>query len=140
MILLYHKICFSKILLYAIILKDKNKMKIKEIKTKSFSWLHISKPGRKEIEYLKDKYDFHPLDLEDCLVKIQRPQISEYTNHIFFILTFPVYNRKNKEIESSEIDFFISNKYIITIGDEFIPVVNTSSPSSCLKLPEPMSC
>jgi len=99
-------------------------MKTKEIKTKSFSWLHISKPGRKEIEYLKDKYNFHPLDLEDCLVKIQRPQISEYTNHIFFILTFPVYNRVNKEIESSEIDFFISAKYIITISDEFIPVVN----------------
>jgi len=99
-------------------------MKIKEIKTKSFSWIHISKPKRREISYLKDKYDFHPLDLEDCLVKIQRPQISEYTDHMFFILTFPVYNKITKEIESSEIDFFISSKYLITLSDEFIPVVN----------------
>ena len=99
-------------------------MKIKEIKTKSFSWTHISKPQRKEIDYLKNKYDFHPLDLEDCLVRIQRPQIGEYTNHIFFILTFPVYNRITKEIESSEIDFFISSKYIITLSDEYIPITN----------------
>jgi len=88
-----------------------------KIKTKRLLWNHINKPNKEDIEKLREEYDFHPLDLEDCLVRIQRPQISEYPHYIFFILTFPVYNRKSREIESSEVDFFVSSKYIITITD-----------------------
>ena len=98
-------------------------MKIDKIKTKKLLWIHIEKPTRSEIEYLKKEYDFHPLDLEDCLVKVQRPQISEYAHYIFFILTFPAYNRKDREIESSEVDFFIGSKYLITISDGQIPAL-----------------
>jgi len=98
-------------------------MKIDKIKTKKLLWIHIEKPGRGEIEYLQKEYDFHPLDLEDCLVKVQRPQFSEYSHYIFFILTFPFYNRETREIESSEVDFFIGAKYIITISDGKIPVL-----------------
>lgn len=98
-------------------------MKIKKIKTKKISWIHIEKPTREQAEWLKKEYDFHPLDLEDCLVKVQRPQISEYNHYVFFILTFPFYNRKTREIESSEVDFFISSKYVITITDGKLPTV-----------------
>lgn len=92
-------------------------MNIKKIKTKQIIWEHIIKPTQKETDYLKKTYDFHPLDLEDCLVKVQRPQISEYPHYVFFILTFPVYNRKKHEIESAEIDFFIGSKFLVTISD-----------------------
>jgi magnesium transporter len=95
-------------------------MKINKIKTKKLEWVHIVKPSREEVDYLKETYDFHPLDLEDCLVKVQRPQINEYAHYLFFILTFPVYNRRTKEIESSEIDFFIGAKYLVTISDGLI--------------------
>ncbi|MFA6466381.1 MAG: magnesium transporter CorA family protein [Patescibacteria group bacterium] len=98
-------------------------MKIDKIKTKKILWLHIEKPTRAEIEYLQKEYDFHPLDLEDCLGRIQRPQISEYTHYIFFILTFPAYNRETREIESSEVDFFIGPKYLITISDGRTPTI-----------------
>lgn len=99
-------------------------MNIQEIKTKNVLWLHINKPTRIEMDYLRDNYHFHHLDLEDCLVRVQRPQISEYHNYIFFILTFPVFNKELREIESSEIDFFISEKYIITLNDGFNTTVN----------------
>ena len=99
-------------------------MVIKKIKTKKVIWNHISKPNTKNIEELKKEYDFHPLDLEDCLVKIQRPQISEYPHYIFFILTFPVYNSKTKEIESGEVDFFIGSKFLVTISDGAIPIID----------------
>ncbi len=99
-------------------------MKINKIKTKKLSWIHISKPTKEHTEFLKKEYDFHPLDLEDCLIKIHRPQISEYAHYIFFILTFPVFNRKTREMSSGEIDFFIGSKYLITISDGSIPVVD----------------
>ncbi|MBP9801975.1 magnesium/cobalt transporter CorA [Patescibacteria group bacterium] len=99
-------------------------MSVQKIKTKKISWTHIHKATRKEIEFIGDEYKFHKLDLEDCLVRVQRPQISQYHNYLFFILTFPVYNRHTKEIESSEIDFFVGAKYVITFSDGLNPVVN----------------
>lgn len=92
-------------------------MQIDKIKTKNIQWIHIEKPTREQLDYLQKEYDFHPLDLEDCLVKSQRPQISEYSHYIFMTLTFPVYNRKTREIESSEVDFFIGSRFLITISD-----------------------
>lgn len=98
-------------------------MGVDKIKTKKLLWTHIENVTRAEIDFLKTEYDFHPLDLEDCLVKVQRPQISEYSHYIFFILTFPVYNRTTREIESSEVDFFIGSRYIVTISDGRIPTL-----------------
>lgn len=99
-------------------------MNIQEIKTKKILWIHINKPTRVEMDYLKENYNFHHLDLEDCLVRVQRPQISEYHNYIFCILTFPVFNKTTREIESSEVDFFISDKYLISLTDGLNPTVN----------------
>lgn len=99
-------------------------MAIKQIKTKRITWLHITKPSPEDIEYLRKEYQFHPLDLEDCIGRVQRPQISEYPHYIFFILTFPYYDRKNKVIESSEMDFFIGPKYLITISDGLVQTVD----------------
>ena len=99
-------------------------MSIQQIKTKKLTWIHLNKATRKEIEELENEYGFHRLDLEDCLVKVQRPQISEYHNYIFFILTFPVYNPHTREIESSEVDFFVGSKYVITLTDGLNPTVN----------------
>ena len=92
-------------------------MKLGKIKTKKITWININKPDKESIQYLKDNYDFHPLDLEDCLGKVQRPPISEYSHYLFFILTFPVYNRQTREIESSEVDFFVGSRYLVTICD-----------------------
>ncbi|MFA5126426.1 MAG: magnesium transporter CorA family protein [Patescibacteria group bacterium] len=99
-------------------------MAIERIKTKNLLWLHISQPSPKDLDQLKEEYGFHPLDLEDCLVKIQRPQISEYPHYIFFILTWPFYDRKTRTIESSEMDFFVGPKYLVTISDGLVPTVN----------------
>lgn len=99
-------------------------MKVSKIKTKKLTWTHITKPDRESMDFLKENFDFHPLDLEDCLEKVQRPQISEYPHYIFFILTYPVYNRQTREIESSEVDFFIGPKYLVTVSDGLMDTVD----------------
>jgi len=98
-------------------------MATNKIKTKRLEWIHIERPDTEQIEYLKKEFDFHPLDLEDCLNDVQRPQISEYSHYVFFILTFPVYNRKTREIEASEVDFFIGSRYLVTISDGGVDTV-----------------
>lgn len=91
--------------------------KIQQIKFKNFTWTNIIQAKGKEIEYLRENFDFHPLDLEDCLSPAQRPKLDEYTHYLFLILTFPFYEVKNREIIASEIDFFIGPNYLVTLTD-----------------------
>ncbi len=88
---------------------------IKILKSKNLTWINITKPAKKEIGYLQKYFDFHPLDLEDCLPPLQRPKLLEHHNYLFMILQFPVYNRKTKTLKSTEVDFFITPKHLITV-------------------------
>ncbi|TSD04624.1 MAG: magnesium transporter [Parcubacteria group bacterium Athens0714_12] len=88
--------------------------KIKIIKIKDLVWIDIVNAGEKEIKYLKQEFNFHPLDLKDCFPPLQRPKLIVQENYIFMILQFPFYNRETKEILPSEIDFFIGKNFIIT--------------------------
>ncbi|MBL4694526.1 magnesium/cobalt transporter CorA [Candidatus Gracilibacteria bacterium] len=78
-----------------------------------FTWISISSPNEDSIKYLKQNYDFHPLDLEDCLSGIQRPKIDDYEDYLFLVLRTPIH--KKKQIRGDEVDIFISQKYIITV-------------------------
>jgi len=90
---------------------------LKEIKTKNFCWLNIANASSQEIDSLREKYNFHPLDRDDCLKVGQRPKIEKYPDYIFLVLLFPIYNKTTREIEPTEIDFFVSRNYFISVHD-----------------------
>jgi magnesium transporter len=97
---------------------------IHQIATKNLKWINITKNNVEEIEYLRENFNFHPLDLEDCLSPAQRPKIEKYDDYIFVILTFPVYDRKTRAIYSEEIDFFVGKDFLVTIHNNEIPPIN----------------
>lgn len=97
---------------------------ISQISTKNLKWVNITKNNVEEIEYLRENFSFHPLDLEDCLSPAQRPKVEKYDDYIFVILTFPVYNRKTRAIYSAEVDFFIGKDFIVTIHNNELPPIN----------------
>lgn len=87
------------------------------IKSLKFSWLNIINASTEEVDYLKKKFKFHQLDLDDASAHkhAQRPKISIQPNYIFMVLLFPVYNRKSRDIKPTEIDIFITKDHLITI-------------------------
>lgn len=96
--------------------KTKNQiMNIQQIKTEKIRWINIINPGQKEIDYLREKFHFHPLDLKDCLTQSQRSKVDIYPDYIFLVLLFPIYNKETQEISASEVDFFISKDYLISL-------------------------
>ena len=103
-------------------LNDKH---IKEINFPSgLKWISVDKASKKQTSWLKEKYNFSDLDLKDIMPPLQRPKMIEYDDYLFIILQFPVYNRSNGEIDSSEIDFFIGKNYLITIHDGRLDPLN----------------
>lgn len=90
---------------------------INKIKTKTFDWVNITEPNAGSIEYLRQNYKFHPLELEDCINPSPRAKLDDFDNHIFMILNFPIFDRKTRKISLSELDIFIGKDYLITVND-----------------------
>jgi magnesium transporter len=79
------------------------------------TWVNIEHPTEREIEYLAKNYPFHPLDLDDCLSRIQRPKIDEYEEYLFFVFHFPVFNVEARVTTPSQLSMFIGKNYLITL-------------------------
>lgn len=96
-------------------------MPIAEVSARSFRWINITgatADDAPEIRYLREHFPyFSALDIKDCVSTGQRPKLEVYDRYAFLVLMFPIYNRQTREIESSEIDFFIGKDFLITIHD-----------------------
>jgi magnesium transporter len=79
------------------------------------NWIYIETPTTQNVEYLAQNFNFHPLNLDDVLSRVQRPKIDEYPDHLFIVLHFPVYDKENRVTHPSEVDIFIGENYVITI-------------------------
>jgi len=97
---------------------------VETIKHKKIIWTNIIKPDHEVIDTLRKKYKFHPLDLEDCLSKTQRPKIDDYEKYLFIVLHLPSQSGKRKSIEITEINIFIGQNYLITINHDGNKVLN----------------
>jgi magnesium transporter len=79
------------------------------------TWVNIEGPTERETKYLAQEYPFHPLDLDDCLSRIQRPKIDEYRDYLFLVLHFPVFKKETMVTTSSQVSVFIGENYLITL-------------------------
>jgi magnesium transporter len=84
----------------------------------------IIKPDDKDFEYLKEHFQFHPLDFEDVVLPATRTKIDEYDSYHFVILLFPQIDRDTAEIIPTEVDFFLGKDFLITIHDGSMRTLN----------------
>jgi len=90
---------------------------IETIKFSTFNWIHILNPSEENFDYLIENYNFHPLDIEDCRSKVQRPKIDTYDDYYFLILHFPSFDKANRFLDTKEVKIFWGKDFIITIGN-----------------------
>ncbi|MCF7846369.1 MAG: magnesium/cobalt transporter CorA [Candidatus Peribacteraceae bacterium] len=88
---------------------------IKPVTHKNLKWYDFPDPNKETVKFLKETFKFHPLDLEDCLNEIQRPKIDEYSNYLFIVLHFPIWNQRTGRIATEEVDVFIGQNFIVTL-------------------------
>ena len=91
---------------------------------RKIQWYNITNPGKNEINYLKDKFDFEDKHLQASLSSIsaQRPMIFQEEKYFFIILHFPVLDKDR--VIPAEIEFFMSHGYLITLHDGNIQTLN----------------
>lgn len=89
---------------------------VETVKIGTLKWHHFVSPSEEDLQYLKDNFYFHPLDIEDCRSINQRPKIDIYDDYYFLILHFPNFDRKNTFLTTKEVKIFWGEDFIITIG------------------------
>lgn len=90
-------------------------MSVKEIKQGKLTWINISKVNDESIAYLRDKYKFHHLDIEDIQSESQNPKLDVYKDYLFLVLHFPQWKSATKKIIPHEVDIFVGPDYVITV-------------------------
>jgi magnesium transporter len=95
--------------------KEEQQLNLESLTLGDLTWVNIEGPTERETEYLAQNYPFHPLDLDDCLSRIQRPKIDEYKDYLFLVFHFPIFNEAARVTTPSQLSVFISGKYLITL-------------------------
>ena len=93
----------------------KEELNLESISWGDLTWVNMEHPTEKETEYLAQNYSFHPLDLDDCLSRIQRPKIDVYKDYLFLVFHFPVFHTEARVTTPSQLSVFISQNYLITL-------------------------
>ncbi|MCK5434880.1 MAG: magnesium/cobalt transporter CorA [Dehalococcoidales bacterium] len=95
--------------------KEEQQLNLESLTLGDLTWVNIEGATEREIEYLAQNYPFHPLDLDDCLSRIQRPKIDEYKDYLFLVFHLPIFNEAVRVTTPSQLSVFISGKYLITL-------------------------
>ncbi|MGP7818960.1 magnesium/cobalt transporter CorA [Niallia sp. 01092] len=75
-------------------------------------WVDFNEPTDEEIKHLADTFQFHPLAIEDCIHKLQRPKLDYYDDHTFYVTH--IVREEEKEILKEELNFFVGENFIVT--------------------------
>jgi magnesium transporter len=99
---------------------------VAELSADGLTWIHLDPPVDPEtVNTLRERFGWHPLDVEDVLSKRQRPKVDDYLDdgYLFGVLHFPAYDKNVQRLNAGELDFFLGPDYLVTISNvELLPV------------------
>jgi magnesium transporter len=78
------------------------------------TWVDISDPTSSDTAKLGRDYQFHPLDLEDCVSGRQLTKVEDHGEHFFIMLHFPVKDDQGV-ISSFQVSMFMGKNYLVSL-------------------------
>ena len=71
---------------------------LETINNNGFLWTDIQKPTNEKMTLLAKNYNFHELNVEDCLSQVQIPKVDRYEDSCVHYTSFSNYCRKREDI------------------------------------------
>ena len=87
-------------------------------KNKNVQWIDILKPTEKDLALLKEKFDLHPVIVEELRNPSARAFVESFKHYLYFIYYFPRYDEKDSASVRTEIDFIITKNCVVTVHYE----------------------
>lgn len=73
-------------------------------------WVDFDQPTAEEASLLHSHFHFHPLAIEDCLGRLQRPKLDYYEGYTFFVLHSICHN----DLVAEELNLFLGDRFVVT--------------------------
>jgi magnesium transporter len=110
------------------------KATIRTINHENMTWVDVVPPTEESLKYLKERFHFQPLALEDCLSHRQVSKMDVFSDHLFFVFHFNHYNKKTRISMKKQWSAFIGDNFLVTvhtgelrtIGDMFLECESNS--------------
>ncbi len=82
------------------------------------TWINIDGLGDLSVlRILGERFNLHPLALEDVVDTNQRPKVEQYEDYLF-IVSKMIYLDKDNEISSEQVSMFLGKTFLITLQEE----------------------
>jgi magnesium transporter len=86
--------------------------------SRKVTWINIDGLGDVEaLTFLGERFNLHPLALEDVLNTGQRPKV-EHTSDYIFVVAQMVYQNADKTICGEQVSLFFGRNFLITVQEE----------------------
>lgn len=85
---------------------------------KGLAWVDLESPTDDELTHIMEEYSITPTIREEMKNMSVQSKVDLYPNFIYLILHFPEVARKGNRSIEKEIDFIVSNNFIVTIHYE----------------------
>jgi magnesium transporter len=87
-------------------------------------WVDVSDPSDPELQHLREQFGFHPLAIEDCRNRHQRPKLDEYPGYYFIVLYEA--GSAGERLQLGELAIFLGKNYVVTVHSGPIRAVGTA--------------
>lgn len=84
------------------------------VEHKHLTWIDFETPGKEDITYLNEKFDIHPLVIEELVTPSYQPRVLRYPNCLFFSIHIPLFDTQERTTYPGELDIILTKDHLIT--------------------------
>lgn len=82
-------------------------------------WIDLEAQDAAQLAVLAERFQFHPLTLEDCSHFDQRPKVETYADYLFLVIHgFRLPSPDGDGIDSLELHLFLGERFLVTVHAE----------------------
>ena len=80
-----------------------------------FVWIGLHEPTAEEFQSVADKFELHPLAVEDAVHAHQRPKLETYGDTLFLVLKTVSYVDHEEVIDVGELMLFVGANFVVSV-------------------------
>lgn len=91
---------------------------MRTITENNLTWVDIEKPTPKDMDWLKNNFNFHQITLEELIPPSVREKVEQFSDYLFLVLYMPIFNKNKRTTKAVEVDILVTQNHIITVHSE----------------------
>lgn len=81
-------------------------------------WIDLLEPTSEELTFIHDRFQLHPLALEECDHSGVRPKLEQFDDHLYLVLHGINHNAGGDSLDAVEFKVFLRRGLLITVHDK----------------------